>query len=150
MRTKIFILIMTLCTTFTVNAQSINDIKGNYLAEVDLVAMMTGFNPESFNINNASPQIQITDTFSFAEVQKLLVPKDNEGNPEIKITITDNLIVFDKIGGVKKLLEFNDKDVRILNNQYFITTKEKEEVVITNEKDYLYIDYSKNKLKIKR
>ena len=186
---SIFVFLILVSSVLISQAQSIKDIKGNYDAEVDIVAMITGFNPEGFE-----PKMQITDTFAFEELEKHFSspktseqiadtfsfselekhfnspqeskqiadnfsfseleknfdsPKENTNN-NVKVSITDNYIILDAIGGIKKKLEFNPKDVKVEDNKYIITTKEKEQVILIKEKDYIYIDYSKNKLKIKR
>lgn len=164
---SIFVFLILVSSVLISQAQSIKDIKGNYDAEADIVAMITGFNPEGFE-----PQMQIADTFAFSELEKHFnspqeskqiadnfsfseleknfdSPKENTNN-NVKVSITDNYIILDAIGGIKKKLEFNPKDVKVEGNKYIITTKEKEQVILIKEKDYIYIDYCKNKLKIKR
>ncbi len=122
-------------------AQGIKDLQGNYVAEVDIIAMITGFNPESFE-----PQIQIADTFAFAELEKnLSSPKENASN-NVKVSITDRYIILDAI---EKKLEFNPKYVKVEGNKYIITTKENEQIIIIKEENYIHIDYCKNKLVIK-
>lgn len=170
---RIFVFSILVYSVLISQAQSIKDIRGNYDAEVDIVAMITGFNPEGFE-----PQIQIADTFAFVELEEHLKPvesnqitdtfqfselaqhfnfpqensnnsKENSNN-NVKVSITDNYILLDAIGGIKKKLEFNSKDVKVEGNKYIITTKEKEQIILIKEKDYIYIDYSNNILKIKR
>jgi len=163
---RIFVFSILVYSVLISQAQSIKDIRGNYDAEVDIVAMITGFNPEGFE-----PQIQIADTFAFVELEEHLKPVESNqitdtfqfselaqhfnfpqenSNNNVKVSITDNYILLDAIGGIKKKLEFNSKDVKVEGNKYIITTKEKEQIILIKEKDYIYIDYSNNKLKIKR
>lgn len=163
---RIFVFSILVSSVLISQAQSIKDIRGNYDAEVDIVAMITGFNPEGFE-----PQIQIADTFAFVELEEHLKPVESNqitdtfqfselaqhfnfpqenSNNNVKVSITDNYILLDAIGGIKKKLEFNSKDVKVEGNKYIITTKEKEQIILIKEKDYIYIDYSNNKLKIKR
>lgn len=163
---RIFVFSILVYSVLISKAQSIKDIRGNYDAEVDIVAMITGFNPEGFE-----PQIQIADTFAFVELEEHLKPVESNqitdtfqfselaqhfnfpqenSNNNVKVSITDNYILLDAIGGIKKKLEFNSKDVKVEGNKYIITTKEKEQIILIKEKDYIYIDYSNNILKIKR
>lgn len=163
---RIFVFSILVYSVLISQAQSIKDIRGNYDAEVDIVAMITGFNPEGFE-----PQIQIADTFAFVELEEHLKPVESNqitdtfqfselaqhfnfpqenSNNNVKVSITDNYILLDAIGGIKKKLEFNSKDVKVEGNKYIITTKEKEQIILIKEKDYIYIDYSNNILKIKR
>lgn len=71
---SIFVFLILVSSVLISQAQSIKDIKGNYDAESDIVAMITGFNPEGFE-----PQMQITDTFAFEELEKhFSSPKTSE------------------------------------------------------------------------
>ncbi|MBP1629985.1 MAG: hypothetical protein H6Q15_878 [Bacteroidetes bacterium] len=171
MKTSSFIFILALFFSLIGKSQSINEIKGNYTAEVDVAGMITGFNPAAFD----KAKNQIADTFAFAELKKVITPSEDNSNaqikdtfaveeinkaigfsenattnnPKVNVTIADNYIILDKVGGVNKKLSFNSKGIKVEKNQFIITTLENETVIITKEKGYIAIDYQKNKLKIK-